>query len=443
MYFRESPTMSVLPLLTRLYSHVAGLLEETIHPDVEWNHARSVFVNRLATGIAVAGDTMVTSIVRALPLQGAMKHKYKSFDRMLGEVDLVPVAAGQMEQFGRRMGKDGDWVIAVDMSDIHKQYGKSMEALAKVRDGSTGELAVPGYELITACAVDIASPRRAMPLPLLFEVFSSAAVDFVSQPHDWLSAIDRLSAATPRGTFAIDREADNGRIIGRLLDNHRNFVIRLNVGETARHLRVGADLPERVGTICGRLKRVARITATRAADTGEGSPYVADVAYTEVRLPKRKERLWLCVFDSPDHKQPMALLTTHPVESLEAATRTLARYFSRWAIEEVHRFAKQEFQLENVRTLTWHRTKNIVAAVWMVMGAVAVEGLLPGAQTVLRALELASDRVHRALQPGQFWGYAFLDGLRLAVVRSPFLLRRCSWLWRDPVVIQVPLFPRA
>ena len=437
--------MSVLHVLSRLQLHVADLITLAAHPNTQWNHARSVFTHRLVSGVALAGDTMVTSIVRALPRGNtAMKHRYKNFDRMLGEVDVVPIAAAQTELLGNRVGKDGgDWVIPVDLSDIHKPYAEAMGGLSEVRDGSTGEVCVNGFGLATACAIDLSAGRKAVPLPLNFEVYSTTTGDFVSQPHIWLEMLNTLCDVTPGGTFALDRECDNGRILHRILDRGRDFVARLQVGQNARNLRwFDAKVPgvRRVGTICDEAKVLGRIEATRVSHDGQRSPYVADVSVAEVRLPDRPERLWLCIYRCPAHEQPMALLTTHPVRTVEELGQTLARYFARWTVEELHRFAKQSFRLENVRTLTWHRTQNVVAAVWIVLGALALEGLLTGAEATLRVLEKASDRVEDPLTNGQFWGYALMDGIRLAVRRNPLLLRLCTWLWRVRPVLQMPLF---
>ena len=67
----------------------------------------------------------------------------------------------------------------------------------------------------------------------------------------------------------------------------------------------------------------------------------------------------------------MVLLTSHRADTPDQVARILAMYFGRWAIEEMHRFAKQSFKLENIRALTWKRLKNLVAAVWIVLGAIA------------------------------------------------------------------------
>jgi len=51
---------------------------------------------------------MITELVRALPRAGDFKHQYKNFDRMLGEVDIVPLARAQIDLFGPQVGKGGE-----------------------------------------------------------------------------------------------------------------------------------------------------------------------------------------------------------------------------------------------------------------------------------------------------------------------------------------------
>ncbi len=106
-----------------------------------------------------------------------------------------------------------------------------------------------------------------------------------------------------------------------------------------------------------------------------------------VRLPGRKDPLWLCVFDCSDHEEPMVLLTNQRADTAEQTARVLLQYLSRWVAEDQHRWAKQEFRLERVRTLTWHRLRNMVAAVWLAMGFTASVGGGPDARHVLVDLE--------------------------------------------------------
>jgi hypothetical protein len=45
-------------------------------------------------------------------------------------------------------------VLALDLSDIRKEYAQKMEYLATIRDGSTGELH-PGYWLCDVTAAEV------------------------------------------------------------------------------------------------------------------------------------------------------------------------------------------------------------------------------------------------------------------------------------------------
>ena len=372
-----------------------------------------------------------------------MRHRYKNFDRMLGEIDLVPVAAAQLGVFGKQVDDKGDWVIPIDLSDICKPYAKKMEALCPIHDASTGKKGAKGYKLVTACAVNLGASQKRTPLPLKFEAFSSKDEGFENQPAIWLKAIDELCDATSGGTIAMDREADSRRLLTRVLDKKGHFVVRLKAAYGSRMLGSLEHGKQRVSSLVQILPIVGDIEVTRLSEAGEGSPYRAGAGFTEVRLPGRTERLWMSVFHCDKHAQPMVLLTTRAVHTLADAAKTLARYFARWAIEEVHRFVKQAFQHENVRTLTWSRTKNLVATTCMILGALAIKGRLPCADVTLRAMEAASERVQKVPADGQFWGYPLIDGLRVAVRRNPFLLRRISRLWRIPPVSQLPLFGRA
>jgi len=420
-------------MISRIAGHLNELLCRADHPGADWNVWRRAFAHRLLLGLIMAGDTMLTSIVRHFPNQGvAMRYRYKAADRMLGEVDLVPVAAQQPELLGKEV--DDRYVIALDLSDIAKKYATKMECLATIYDGSAGDIHAKGFGLVTATALDLSERRKAMPIPLLFEVFSSAEEEFVSQPHIWLEAIDTLCAATPGGVIALDREGDNGRIIKRLCDRGRSFVIRLNTGESSRNVLVeDATRPTRVRDAWKDAPLRGELICERLCDDGSRTPYQAEVRSCRVRLPKLDKQLWLCVFDSQDHPQPLVLLTSQHVETLDEAARVLTQYFARWTAEEMHRFAKQAFKLENIRLLTWQRLKNMVAILWIALGALRVLGQGPQAEHALQIVQAKANRVRKPLTPGQFWGYTLLDGLRAILQGARALLRLVPALWPRPV----------
>ena len=64
----------------------------------------------------------------------------------LSKTDLTKeLSTALLKRAGKRVGKET--VLSLDLSDIRKEYAKSMEHLALVRDGSTGEVHSPGYWL--------------------------------------------------------------------------------------------------------------------------------------------------------------------------------------------------------------------------------------------------------------------------------------------------------
>lgn len=412
--------MKLTELLTDLHRYLLPLFSGIDHPDAPWSTRRRTFVLQLVLAVIAAGTTVLSEVVRRMPGAKAIRHRYKAVDRMLGDVDLVPLAAEQTAVLGRDVGRG--WVIALDLSDIAKPEAKKMESIAQVRDGSTGAF-TNGYELVTACAFNLEGRAKAQPLPLLFEVFSSAEGDHKSQNTTWLDAIERLHAVAPAATIVIDRAGDNGFILRKFLDLGQPFVARLQTGDGSRHLLFGADSRARVRDAWKEATDHGELVAERLSDDGRRSPYRCAYASMKVRLPARPETLWLCVFDSDDHAEPLVVLTSRPAATPAQTAQVLAEYFGRWAVEDLHRWSKQELGLEQVRLLTWTRLKNVVATVWLAMGFTASLCRGPEAEAVLRVLEARGQQLRKPHQPGHFWGYAVLRGARAILAEGAGVLR--------------------
>ena len=258
-----------------------------------------------------------------------------------------------------------DHVICLDGSDIAKPFSKKLEALAKIRDGSKKEI-VPGYLLMGAVAVRPGGYDK-NPLPLLLRPYSSAEEHFVSDPYELHMAIEDLHQRTGgRGIFAIDRGADSGRIFKKLLGLSHRFVLRLKAGKGCRHLLwKGSELLVR--ELVERTQYVGHADLVRIAD-GKRQPYHCDFGSFRVQfqgLEKDGRPLWLCVYNSTAHKQPMVLLTTEPADTEDQILFVLQCYLARWSVEEFFRFVKQGFALEKVRCFKWWRSKNLIHLVFI------------------------------------------------------------------------------
>ncbi len=314
-------------------------------------------------GLLVSKSVLLSEITRALGEKISPKDTYKRLDHALGRYDFAPAALAQTRRNASRIGEDH--VICLDGSDIAKPFAKKLEALSYIRDGSKKEI-VPGYLLMGAVAV---RPRGhdKNPMPLLLRPYSSAEEHFVSDPYELHMAIEDIHQWTGgRGIFAIDRGADSGRILNKLLGLLHRFVVRLKAAKGCRHLLwKGSKILVR--ELVERVRYVGHADLVRMAD-GKRHPYRCDFGSFQVQikgLEKDGRPLWLCVFNSTAHKQPMVLLTTEPADTEDQILFVLQCYMARWSVEEFFRFVKQGFALEKVRCFKWWRSKNLVHLVFV------------------------------------------------------------------------------
>ena len=173
-------------------------------------------------GIQAAKDVKLSNVGRCLNGSTALIKTENRLCRQLASEDLT-------ERVNRQLCWDGagrvteTTVLAVDLSDVRKEYAKKMEHLAHVRDGSTGEI-VKGYWLRELLAADVVGDSVT---PLYAELYSHEADDFKSENAQILKAVNCVSQATDRrGIFAIDRGGDPRNILIPLLERGLRFVVR-------------------------------------------------------------------------------------------------------------------------------------------------------------------------------------------------------------------------
>src|SRR5208283_1544397 len=159
----------------------------------------------------------------------------KRLSRNLKSVELEKELTPQLVRMGS-LRIQPNTVLALDLSDIRKEYAQKMENLATVRDGSAGELHL-GYWL---CDVTGAEVNGSEIVPLYQKLYSAEAKDFTSENAEVLAAIDLIRAHTQgRGIWAIDRGGDRKKLLEPLLERGARFVIRSTGQRTVidrRHL---------------------------------------------------------------------------------------------------------------------------------------------------------------------------------------------------------------
>jgi hypothetical protein len=361
------------------------------------------FVSQMLFGIQSSQDVKLSNIARSLKEEIVLIRTEKRLSRNLKSAELEKELTPQLVRMGSQRVQPNT-VLALDLSDIRKEYAQKMENLATVRDGSTGELH-QGYWL---CDVTAAEVNGSEIVPLYQKLFSVEAKDFTSENAEMLAAVDLIRAHTrERGIWTIDRGGDRKKLLEPLLDRSERFVIR-STGQRSvidrRHL-LGS-----VAEVAGRCRLCYRARIIKIQD---GQEKTLELRYgaEPIRLPGRPEKLWLVVI-AGFGGQPLMLLTNVPIVARDSQSVwwIVQIYLTRWKIEETFRFVKQSYNLEDIRVMKYQRLKNLVVLVTAVAYFAAT---FLGQQMKLRILceklLIISQRFF-GIPPFRF--YALADGIR-------------------------------
>lgn len=359
------------------------------------------FIAEAVYGIQARQSVRLTEIARSLEEKVPIRKTQYRLCRQLGRWGLWEKITNTLCHMASSRVKK-DTLLVLDISDIAKKYAQKMEYLAMVRDGSEGTLA-NGY---WTCSVIGAEPGERALTPLYSRLYSQAGPDFKSENAEVRKAISLVSEHTEkRGIWVLDRGGDRRKIIHHLLGNKLRFIIRLKVD---RHLvyRGNKMSAAEQAAVCPMLysERVVK------EEKGKEKIYHLQFGYRPVKLPERKEQLYMVVVQGFG-QDPMMLLTDERVKkSRKSLWRIIESYITRWSIEETIRFIKQSYNLEDIRLLTYRRLQNMMALILAVSYFAMV---YLGIKTKLRVLARHVLKAARRLFGiPDFRFYALADGIR-------------------------------
>ena len=311
------------------------------------------FVAQMLFGIQASQDVKLSNIGRALGEAIPLIRTEKRLSRHLKHAELEAALTTKLVEMAS-LGIQQDTVLALDLSEIRKEYAQEMEHLAPVWDGSTGETH-PGYWLLDVTGAEV---RGSEIVPVCQKLFSAEAQEFRSENAEILAMVDQVDHhLAGRGIWTVDRGGDRKKLLEPLLDKGLRFVIRSTGERTVVDRR-------------GRLRRVAEVALgcplrhqARVVKIDKGQEKSYDLRYgaEPIRLTKRAEKLWLVVI-AGFGEQPIMLLTNLKLRARDSEGLWWAAqiYWTRWKIEETFRFLKQSYNLEDIRVLKYRRLKNLV-----------------------------------------------------------------------------------
>ncbi len=314
------------------------------------------FVSEMLYGIQSSQDVKLSNIGRALGEAIPLIRTEKRLSRNLKHAEIEAKLTSTLASMASRRICE-DTVLALDLSDIRKEYVRRMEHLATVWDGSTGETH-PGYWLVDVTGAEVDGSDI---VPVCQKLFSTQAKEFRSENAEILSVVDEANRhLNGRGIWTMDRGCDRKKLLEPLLDKHLRFVIRSTGGRMVRDWRGRLRGIAEVAAGC-RLRHQARVVKI---DKGQEKTYELDYGAEPFRLVGRDEPLWLAVVAGLG-EQPILLVTNLTLRALDSesvwwATRV---YWTRWKIEETFRFVKQSYNLEDIRGMKYRRLMNLVVVV--------------------------------------------------------------------------------
>jgi hypothetical protein len=357
-------------------------------------------VREVLVGVQARGSVRLSEIARALDEPVAMKKVIERLGRHLERSQVRRQVQERLLELGARRIRE-ETLLVVDLTDISKPYARRMEHLARVRDGSTGEL-TNGY---WCCQVVGVERNSAEVIPLYQELYSQNAPDFVSENEEVLKASEAVLEATEgRGVVVIDRGGDREKLIRPFLEADREFVIRMR-GD--RHLEYRRRL-QTVETLAERCRPKHWKSVIREEGAKE-KVYRLAFGGMRVRFPGSTVPLSLLVVWGFG-KKPLMLLTTLPFGSKKKAWRIVESYLGRWKVEETIRFIKQSYDLEDIRLLSYERLRTMAVLVMAVAYFACVH---LGRESRLRILAAhALEASKRIFGIAGFRFYALADGIQ-------------------------------
>jgi hypothetical protein len=379
-------------------------------------------------GIQARGSVRLTEVGRALGESIPLKKTEGRLSRQLGrdhldehlQRRLIQQAASRIEE---------DTLLILDLSDVTKKYAQKMENLARVRDGSEKDL---GWGYWTVNIVG-ANTKGTKIVPLYGRLFSHAVEGHRSENEEIRTAIGEVAEGVgKRGIWVMDRGGDRGYLYQYLLHNKLRFLIRVR-GDRGLRTTHGIEPAVDLARSCPTLFQE---TVVRE-EAGQERLVQLSCGMRKVRLPERNEELTLVVVKGFGH-EPMMILTNLPVRrSRKSIWHVITSYITRWRIEDVIRFVKQSYRLEDVRCLTYCRLQTLMV---LVTAAAYFAAVYLGLRMKLRVLAghvlRASKRVFGI---PDFRLYALADGIRQFLYNQTHGLRKLLELY-DPSPNQRLLF---
>jgi len=314
------------------------------------------YLRDMVFGITVNHSAMLSELGRALGEDAELITTEMRLSRNLANRNLDENAVREhylsaVEPFVQ------DAVIALDFSEIRKDYSEKQEWLCDIWDNSRKEKA-RGYWLLNIEAVD----KQGKHFPLWLEPFSQDAPGYESQAHVVRHGIEQVAPYVGKDcVWVLDRGFDGANYVQMLEEAGLTYCIR-QVGKR--------NVIDENGQLASTATIAAETETTHVGNwrqVKDGKEYPISFRYgsTVITLPKDGRKRRLIVVRVGHRPIPLMLLTNSLTDS---ALRYVIAYLKRWGIEEGTRLVKQIFDLENVRAMSFAGIRRLTLFAYLAYG---------------------------------------------------------------------------
>jgi len=314
------------------------------------------FIHQSLFGLLKGGQVQINTIGRSLQEKISTKKVAKRLSYHLVKADMAEKINQSTVKFQKHRLSSCRYLI-IDDSDIVKKYGRKMEGLDRVRDGSEHEIST-GYWL---CNVSAVNRDGSLIIPVYSELYSHKKED-VGENGKILKAVDLVMEYAPKDIiWVMDRGMDRNVLYDALDEKDYNYLIR-QIGNRNLILN-GEEMP--LKQISKKVKLRWEYKVTRIHKNKRRELYFKAGA-VKVKRPGRSKELWLVVVKYQQGGYSWYLLSKADCKNEHDAARTvLEGYPLRWKIEEIHRQIKQDYDLESIRLQRYEALKTMNALLWM------------------------------------------------------------------------------
>jgi hypothetical protein len=306
----------------------------------------------IMTGIIASRDIKLSSISRSMNEGTEIKYTIKRLSRNIAKNNYVDEINAVMvkEVFSDTQGQED---ISIDFSDIRKEYGKKMESLSKIYDGSEKEIG-EGYDMLLCSVI-----KGNKIIPTYIDTHSSKGIDYDTRWNKLKILLDSLIAQKRSGkmlgTLLMDRGFDAERHYKYMINNGLDFIVRM---KTNREIQIKKKVMN-VGMIYDHMSKCEYLSEVIHEEKKKNTKI--KIGYSAIKIKGIKEELTIVVIKSELYLDPMYLITNKKCLCNEAAKKIYEKYLRRWGIETLIRTLKEEYNIEDVRLLRYKGIRNIIS----------------------------------------------------------------------------------